>query len=209
MDSTTLESSIRKESEERIADVLEKEAAEMKRLDEEYAAELEHFRQKIETETQARIDQELSRVENRAVLERKKMALASMENFINRMVDDVMKQIRQNPGYRPFLVDAARHAVTQISGSVEVRLNPEDMVMEKDIRMAILSAGNQRNVEIKADKSIGWGGLVIVDEAAGRVFNHTLERRYFRRAGLVRRRALKILQDGAGRTKGKEPFAQT
>lgn len=209
MDKTTLESSIRKEAEERIADVLEKEAAEIMRLDEEDAAELDGFRKKIETETQARIDQELSRMENRAVLERKKLALASVENFIHRMVDDVMKQIRGNPRYRPFLIDAASRTAARITGKIEVRLSPEDMVMERDVRTAILAEGNQRNVEIKADQSIGWGGLVLVDEAAGRIFNHTLERIYFRRAGLVRRRALKILRDDAGRAMGKEPFAQT
>ncbi len=200
MDNTTLESSIRKESEELIADVLEKEAAEIKRLDEEYAAEIECFRKKIETETQARIHQELSRLENRAVLERKKLKLVSVEKYISRMVEAVMKEIRSNPRYRSFLADAAANAAARISGNVKVRLCPEDMILEGDIRKAILSAGNRRTVEIRADKSVGWGGCLVMDEEAGRVFNHTLERMYFRKAGVIRRKAVKILQDHAAKT---------
>ena len=106
MDKTTLENSIREESARAIAAIKEKEALEIRQLDETYAAEIESFRKQTEAETEARLQQELSKLENRAILERRKLKLQSVEQFINRMVDEVVKGIRDNPHYKQFLLDA-------------------------------------------------------------------------------------------------------
>ncbi|HOD62941.1 MAG TPA: hypothetical protein PKO04_01635, partial [Smithellaceae bacterium] len=126
MDNTSLENSIKRASEEMIAEIREKEARELGRLDEDYAAEIERFRKTMEAETRSRMDQELSRLENRAVLERKKLKLTTVERFIQRIVEDVMRGIRSHPRYRQFLMDAAAGAAAQIPENVEVRLAPDD-----------------------------------------------------------------------------------
>lgn len=205
MDNTTLEDSIRRASEEMIVGIREKEARELERLDEDCAAEIERFRKKTQEETQARMDQELSRLENRAVLERKKLKLTTVERFIHRIVDDVMKGIRSHPRYRQFLVDAAAGAAAEIPGNVEVRLAPNDGVYGNEIDEALRAAGGDRQIRIEADAGIGWGGCLVVDSARGRIFNRTLERIYFRKALQIRRKALQILQDG---TEGKEPVTR-
>ncbi|HOG13277.1 MAG TPA: hypothetical protein PLR47_09765, partial [Smithellaceae bacterium] len=160
MDNTTLEDSIRRASEEMIAGIREKEARELERLDEDCAAEIERFRKKTQEETQARMDQELSRLENRAVLERKKLKLTTVERFIHRIVDDVMKGIRSHPRYRQFLVDAAAGAAAEIPGNVEVRLAPNDGVYGNEIDEALRAAGGDRQIRIEADAGIGWGGCL-------------------------------------------------
>lgn len=198
MDNTTLENSIQEESARVIAAIREKAALEVQRLEERYAAELERFRKQVVDETEARLKQELFRLENIAMLERKKLKLVSVERFINRMVDDVMKQIRSHPRYRQFVVDAACIAVAQISGDMKVRLNPEDLAFEPDIAAAIRAAGSHQRMVIQADAGVQWGGCLVLDEAQGRIFNHTLERIYFRKALLIRRKAMKILMDHAG-----------
>lgn len=205
MDNTTLENSILRASEEMIAGIREKEARELRQMEEDYAAEVERFRKKTEAETQARLDQELSRLENRAVLERKKLKLTTVERFIHRMVDDVMKGIRSHPRYRQFLTDAAALAAEEISGDVEVRLSPADMMLEKELAAAVQSAESERQVRIEADAAIGWGGCLVADHAGGRVFNRTLERIYFRKALLIRRKVLQVLQ---GAPEGKEPVSR-
>ncbi len=205
MDNTTLEDSIRRASEEMIAGIREKEARELERLAEDCAAEIERFRKKTQEETQARMDQELSRLENRAVLERKKLKLTTVERFIHRIVDDVMKGIRSHPRYRQFLVDAAAGDAAEIPGNVEVRLAPNDGVYGNEIDEALRAAGGDRQIRIEADAGIGWGGCLVVDSARGRIFNRTLERIYFRKALQIRRKALQILQDG---TEGKEPVTR-
>ena len=205
MDNTTLENSIKRASEEMLADLREKEACELKRLDEDYAAEIERFRKMMEAETQARMDQELSRLENRAVLERKKLKLTTVERFIHRIVDDVMKGIRSHPRYRQFLVDEVAGTAAQSPGNVGVRLAPEDGVFGNEIDEALRAAGGDRQIRIEADAGIGWGGCLVVDSARGRIFNRTLERIYFRKALQIRRKVLQVLQD---RTEGKEPVAR-
>lgn len=205
MDNTSLENSIKRASEEMIADLREKEARELGRLDEEYAAEIERFRKTMEAETRSRMDQELSRLENRAVLERKKLKLTTVERFIHRIVEDVMKGIRSHPRYRQFLMDAAAGAAAQIPGDVEVRLAPEDGIFGKDIAAAIRPAGSDRQVRIEADVGIGWGGCLVVDPVRGCIFNRTLERIHFRKALQIRRKVLQVLRD---RTEGKEPVTR-
>lgn len=195
MDNTTLEDSIQEESARVIAAIREKAALEVQRLEDRYAAELESFRKQVVDETEARLKQELFRLENIAMLERKKLRLVSVERFINRMVDDVMKGIRSHSRYRQFLVDAVCSAVAQISGDVKVRLNPEDLAFEPDIAAAIRAAGSHQRMVIQADAGVQWGGCLVSDEAQGRIFNHTLERIYFRKALFVRRKAMKILTE--------------
>ncbi len=205
MDNTSLENSIKRASEEMIAEIREKEARELKRLDEDYAAEIERFRKMMEAETQARMDQELSRLENRAVLERKKLKLTTVEQFIHRIVNDVMRGIRSHPRYRQFLMDAAAGAAAEIPGNVEVRLAPDDGVYGNEIDEALRATGGDRQIRIKTDAGIGWGGCLVVDSDRGRIFNRTLERIYFRKALQIRRKVLQILQD---RTEEKEPVAR-
>ena len=201
MDNTSLENSIKRASEEMIAEIREKEARELGRLDEDYAAEIERFRKTMEAETRSRMDQELSRLENRAVLERKKLKLTTVERFIQRIVEDVMRGIRSHPRYRQFLMGAAAGAAAQIPENVEVRLAPDDGVYGNEIDEALRIAGDHRQIRIEADAAIGWGGCLVVDSARGRIFNRTLERIYFRKALQIRRKVLQVLQD---RTEGKE-----
>lgn len=202
-----LESSIREESARAIAAIREKEALEIRQIDEAYTADIDSFRKQAETETETRLQQELSRLSNRAILERRKFELLSMESFINTMVNEVAKEIRNNPQYRQFLLKAVRDAAEKISTGIEVRLNPEDLIWEKEILTTIKTAGGNRNVIIKGDPGVRWGGCLVFDKEGGRIFNHTLERIYFRKSPLIRQKIIKIMTEHANREKGLFPTA--
>ncbi len=195
MDKTPLESSIREESERTIHAIREKEASEIRHLDEAFATEIEGFRMKNDAETDARISQELSRLENRGILERKKHRLGIIEEFINRIVDEAVREMRNAQRYRTFLLKAVCDAVSLIRGRAEVGLKGEDLVFEKEIMDALKAASFNPDIAIQEDGAIKWGGCIVHDESGGYIFNGTIERIYFRKSPTIRREVVRVLKE--------------
>lgn len=190
-----LEESIRKESEEAVRAIREQEALEIKELDEACAAEIVEFRDKTEAEGRAKIEQGLSRLENKGILERKKLNLCGLDNFMRRMVKEAVELIRTDSRYKAFLLDIVHDAVGEIQAGIEVSLQKEDLVFEKEIMEAVGGAGRNPDAVIHEDAAIQWGGCTIRDESDGRVFNSTIERIYYRKSPTIRREIMKILNE--------------
>lgn len=195
MDGTTLEQAIQDESARMIAAIREKETAERKRLEEDYALQLERFQKQTDVATQVRLDQEISKVQNRGALEHKKLRLLGLERFIAQTVEDVVKGIRRHPRYKPYVMDAVCDVLKRISGEAEIRLALQDLEWKDDILAAIRDKFGERNPVFIEDPDIRWGGCLIHDRKQGRIFNHTLERIYFRKSTLIRREVMKRLAD--------------
>ncbi len=193
MDSTTLENSIKQEAEERILSIRNTEEQEIGRLDEMHQSWAENFRTQIRAETDAQIRQELVKMENKMALEHQKRSLWSVENFTRQIMEEVLSEIRNHPLYPPFLISSIVRAGKSISGQMEIRLTKEDLGWEKNIQEAVRTAGINSPLTIRDDPSIRWGGCLVMDEKRGRIFNLTLERIYFRKSSLIRRRIVKIL----------------
>jgi vacuolar-type H+-ATPase subunit E/Vma4 len=190
-----LENSIRAEAARIITESREKEALEIRQFDEAYKDEMDNFQKQTQAKTDARLKQELSILENKAILERRKLKLQSTEKFINSIVNELMKGIRDNTLYRKFLIGAVCNIVKQIPAGVEVRLKPEDLSLEKEIMTAIGAAGRNQSVVVKGDPNILWGGCLVWDQAQKRIFNNTIERIYFRKSLLIRQKVMKILTE--------------
>jgi vacuolar-type H+-ATPase subunit E/Vma4 len=195
MSGTSLESSIREESARLLAAIGEKEAGEMRRLEESFRTELESFTDKVEADTQARLRQELARMENRANLERRKLKLLGVDNFIGQVMDAVVSELRLGPDYKRFMLDAVLDAARQTPAEVEVGLMAEDLALESELRKTLKTAGLNGDMAITRDATIKWGGCLVRDVLGGRVFNYTLERIYYRKTLMIRREIMKILLD--------------
>ncbi len=196
--SSSLESAIRDRAEDAISEIARKEAAQIKKLNDAYAAELDDFRKEMKARTDARIAQESSRVQNRASLELRKLKLKHVEEFITRTVEEVVNGIRDNTRYKSFLLDAVSDAVRRIPTGAEVRLKVGDLIFETELREAIAKAGG-KDVAIIQDETIKWGGCIIVDVTGGRVFDSTIERVCYRKAPVIRREVMALLGHSPGR----------
>jgi vacuolar-type H+-ATPase subunit E/Vma4 len=193
MSGTSLESSIQEESARLLAAIGEKEAGEMRRLEESFRTELESFTDKVEADTQARLRQELARMENRANLERRKLKLLGVDNFISQVMDEVVSELRLGPDYKRFMLDAVLDATRQTPAEVEVGLMAEDLALESELRKTLKAAGLNGDMAITRDATIKWGGCLVRDVLGGRIFNYTLERIYYRKTLIIRREIKSIL----------------
>lgn len=195
MDKTPLESSIREESERAIRAIKEMEVSEIRKLDEACAIEIKNFSKKSEAEIDAKIEQELSRLENRGILERKKLKLRIIEDFINHLVDEAVKGMRNDQRYKKFLSDTVCDAVGQIKTRAEIHLKKEDIVFSEEIRDSLKATGRNRDIGITEDGTIMWGGSIVHDEQGDRIFNNTIERIYFRKSPAIRQEIVRILKE--------------
>lgn len=195
MDKLTLESAIRNEAEQTIRDIVSREAEEIKKLDDAYAAEIEEFRNRVQTQTDAKIRQESAKAENRSSLDFKKLKLKSVETFINNAVEVAMKTIRDSTDYKKFLLAAIGDAVSRISTAAEIRLKKEDLVLERDIRDSLKTRSKGIDIVIREDNAIKWGGCLTIDTQSGLVFDSTIERIYFRKSLVIRREVMGILSE--------------
>lgn len=190
-----LEESIRKEAEEAVHAVREREAAEIREMDESCAAEIEEFTKKTEAETRARIEQEQSRLENKGLLERRKLKLRGLDAFIGRMVEEAVGIIRNDPRYKTFILDRVREAAGETQGNFEVFLNKDDLPLEEEIMAAAEKVGRNPDVAVREDPAIRWGGCAIRDVSEGRILNSTIDRIYYRDTAAIRREITKILNE--------------
>jgi hypothetical protein len=190
-----LENAIREEAGLALAAIARKEAEQMRMLDEAHAAEMEDFRKRILSQTEAGILQESSRAENRSGLDLKKLKLRSIEAFIGRSFETVLHEIRQDPRYQPFLFDAVIEAVGRASEGVEIRLSREDLACEDDIRVLLKTKAAGRKVSFVEDPSVKSGGCIIFDIAGGRIFDNSIERLYFRKLHMIRREVMTLMDE--------------
>lgn len=194
MEKSPLEDSIRKESQCLIVAIREKEAAEIKKQEEACTDEIERFRIKCEAETETKIAQGLARLENRSILERKKVNLHIIEDFINQIVEEAVKELRNDPRYKHFLLHTVCDAARRIQKKADVYLKKEDLVFENEIMEAVKAESRNHKIVIQEDNTIKWGGCIVNDELGGRRFNNTIERVYFRKSFVIRREAMRILK---------------
>lgn len=195
MEKTPLESSIWEESRSAIQAIRDKEAARIQELDAACDAEIAAFKDKNEEQTRSRIQQEVFKLKNRGIVERRKHRLHIVEDFITGIVDEAAKTIRHDARYRNFLVDAIRNALEKIQDSAQVCLKKDDLVFREEIMAVVKDEGNGPDVAISNNDTIVWGGCIVHDAAGGRIFNSTIERIYFRKSPAIRREVARILKE--------------
>jgi vacuolar-type H+-ATPase subunit E/Vma4 len=193
MDANPLENTIREMAARGVEAIQGRQAESIRRMEAELVAEIEAFRTQTANATQARVEQALARLENRANLERKKHKLSQLESFVGTMVEEATRSVRTSPQYLPFLVDAVGEAVRKVTGGAIVGLATEDLGLVPQIKAAIKETGSDREIRFEEDATIGLGGCLLRDAKSGRIFNATLERILYRKQAQIRREVVQII----------------
>jgi len=199
-DERGLINSLRENSASKISVIKQQADYEINRLNERYISDIEQLRKKINDETSSKIDQELSKIRNRALIEKKKLHLRIIEDFIATMIEEAIGELRGSgkDRYKGFLLDAVDESLSQIKGGEAlVYISEEDMGLEGiNIKETIMQkAGHSPDISIAVDKGITQGGAIVVDKERGLYYNSTIERIVYRKYHEIRKEVLNILSE--------------
>ncbi len=197
-DPARLIESIREESARRIG-LLEQEAqAEIQRIDEECAGEIRSFREVRESETDGEIERAVYIMKNRAVIEKRKLRLNAVEEFMRIMVKEAVSCFveKDREGYVNFLKKEITGALTDREwGNVVIHLRPEDAGIESEILNAIGRENiSCEKIVFSVDNAAPGGGAVIEDVNQGLSCNRSLDRIVARAYDEIRKEVAAIVQ---------------
>ena len=197
-DGTGLISSLKENSAGNIDGIKKQTEDEIKKLERSYISDIEELKKKIDDETTGRIDQELSKIRNRALIEKKKLRLRIIEDFIATMIKEAIDELRSRgkDRYKEFLLDSVDESLSQITGGEAlVYISEEDMGLEgMNIKETITQkTGHSPDISIVVDKGITQGGAIVFDKERGLYYNSTIERIVYRKYDEIRKEVLSIL----------------
>ncbi|MBE9541618.1 MAG: hypothetical protein IMF01_04800, partial [Proteobacteria bacterium] len=132
-DETALINSLRESSAHKKSVIVQQADDEISKLEKSYISDIEELKKKINDETGSKIDQELSKIRNRALIEKKKLQLRIIEDFIATMIEEAIGELRSSgkDRYKEFLLDAMDESLSQIKGGEAlVYISEEDMGLE-------------------------------------------------------------------------------
>jgi len=199
-DEKGLINSLRESSAHKKSVIMQQAEDEISKLERSYISDIEELKKKINDETTSKIDQELSKIRNRALIEKKKLQLRIIEDFIATMIEEAIGELRSSgkDRYKEFLLDSVDESLSQIKGGEAlVYISEEDMGLEGiNIRETIMQkAGHSPDISIAADKGITQGGAIVIDKERGLYYNSTVERIVYRKYDEIRKKVLNILSE--------------
>jgi len=199
-DEKGLINSLRESSAHKKSVIMQQAEDEISKLERSYISDIEELKKKINDETTSKIDQELSKIRNRALIEKKKLQLRIIEDFIATMVEEAIGELRKSgkDRYKEFLLDSVDESLSQIKGGEAlVYISEEDMGLEGiNIKETIMQkAGHSPDISIAVDKGITQGGAIVIDKERGLYYNSTIERIVYRKYDEIRKKVLNILSE--------------
>jgi len=199
-DEKGLINSLRESSAHKKSVIMQQAEDEISKLERSYISDIEELKKKINDETTSKIDQELSKIRNRALIEKKKLQLRIIEDFIATMVEEAIGELRKSgkDRYKEFLLDSVDESLSQIKGGEAlVYISEEDMGLEGiNIKETIMQkAGHSPDISIAVDKGITQGGAIVIDKERGLYYNSTVERIVYRKYDEIRKKVLNILSE--------------
>lgn len=201
-DEKGLVKAIKETSDREIHAIREKAEEEIKRLKDNNEADIEELKKQIEDETNNKIDREISKIKNRALIEKNKLKLGNIEDYIAAITEEAVSGLggSNKEKYMLFLVDTIAEAVLKIyeegintEEEIPVHLSEKDAGIEKLKDAVAEKIGNTAGINIVVDDAIRQGGAIVVDKARGIYYNSTIDRIVYRKYEQIRKEVASIL----------------
>lgn len=190
--------SIREGADLEIQSIKEKTENEILKAEKDFADEMKSYNDARKRETDAEIGNTIYIMRNRAAIEKRKLQLNEVENFIQVAVKETVGDyIADNPtGYTAFLKKLIIDVLSGIKAKdVMVHLGPGDAAVENYIRDFIASNNVfEGTVNFIIDDTITMGGMIMENMADGIVYNYSMERYISRKYDTIRKEVAGIVQ---------------
>ena len=198
-DGTRLIESIRDEAARRISALDEEAGKELRRIESECEAEIQAFALEQERQTDKEIAKAIAIIRNRVAIEKRKMRLNAVEDFMRAMVREAVSGFvtENRVGYISFLENAISKTLTVTGGhDLVIRLCPKDAGLETRLHDYITGkTGYRGRVSFTTDDTLSDRGIVIQDKKEGVSYNYTVDRIVDRAYDEIRKEVSAIVQE--------------
>jgi|GEM_PF-2008066 len=186
--------SLKQEVNRKIEEINRFTAEEMDKIKNDNEREMEEFRKKENNQGDREIEFEKSKIINRTVIEKKKLRLSLIDSFIETMIRDAAKKLRLNPEYPGFIFRHIDEAVDVMgSALLLIKIGPADRDMIEQVKNYAGSKAGR--CEVAVDESIIMGGVEIINEESGILYNGSIDRIVYRHRDRLRRAVYTVLEE--------------
>lgn len=197
-DASRLIDSIREETRRAVGAIQEQTERDVAQAERESAEEIRSFGDARRRETDAAIENAIYMMRNRAAIEKRKLRLNAVENFLRLMVDEAVSDyVKNNPaGYLAFLKKSAGAALAGMPGrDIKVHLRPGDAGIGNEMRDFIVGEQSWKGaVDFVADEALAMGGIILENRNEGILHNISMARLVSRKYDAIRKEAVKIVE---------------
>ncbi len=197
-DPSRLMESIREEADYAIRSMQEQTGKEIAQAEKDFDDEMRSFSDDRKRETGAEIERAIYIMKNRAAIEKRKLQLNAVEDFIQVMVKEAVEDYVKNntEGYLAFLKKIIAEILPGVRGNdITVHLCPGDAALENTVRNFITRDNAwQGTVNPVIDKAITMGGLILENMKEGVLYNYSLERCINRSYDSIRKEVVSIVR---------------
>ena len=194
---------MRADCRQQVRQVEETARQECAQLVQEHEEALRQSGELAEAECAQRIDAEVSRIENRAVIDHKKQDLCLEDGFVQQMTADATRRLRTD--LRGRYIEWLQAAVSAVmaaagKGPVQVQVAPDDIDM---VETWLQARQGGSPATLASDASLGTGGVIAENCQTGVRHVLTIDRILYRCQGRIRRSAVEMVR-AAGSPLGAE-----
>lgn len=189
--------SIRQAAVDAVKSIEKRTDEEIQAMQREAKTEIDNFRNKIESDSEKSIQKEQAKINNRLNLDKKKLYLNEVNQFMEDIIKASIEEFTQNrEAYSSYLLRNIMQCVER-NGLREfnIFLSEKDMDITDKLSSNLHDNPKTAQMTLKIHQEEFCGGFIIEDIVSGLSYNYTIERVIYRHKELIRKEMMKLMKD--------------